>query len=97
KVLPERPLVNKSVNLPVCGSDKPDIHSYRPRAAHPVELAVLNHLEQFCLKVCCHLSDFIKEQGTGIGYLHNTLFGPHRAGKCPLLMAEKFTCKEFFS
>ena len=81
--------------VPVGGGDDPHVHRYGAGAAHPADLLLLEHPQQLGLQVKGHVSDFVQENGSGMGELEqalfSALFGP---GEGALLIAEQLAFQQ---
>ena len=96
QVLPEGPLVDLLLQLPVGGGGYPHIDLNVPQASYPLETPVLQKGQQLGLHEQGHFADLVQKDGPAVGQLHQALFGLARPGKGPLFVAKKLRFQQIF-
>src|SRR5713226_597750 len=71
KVLSEGPIFYHLFEIRTCGRDNTHVDLDGTVAANPLELPLLQYAQQFDLKRCRHVADFIEENGSTIGLLES--------------------------
>jgi hypothetical protein len=90
----ERAAVAQVLEVHVGGGDDPRLHGNVLLPAHPVEDAVLEHLEELDLHRRGHGADLVQEDGAVGGQLELAELAAHRAGEGPLLVAEELALQQ---
>ena len=77
------------VQRAISRGDHPDIHRHRLPPAYTIDLALLQHPQQFGLQSQIHLADFIQKQGAGVGHFKLAQFFLNGSGEGASLMPEE--------
>ena len=97
EVRPEPFLCHKLAEILMRGAQDAYVEGDHLRPAHAYQFPFLKHAQQPPLKGKRQVSDFIEEQGSGVGQLeHARLALTPRAGKRAFLIAEKFAFQQPF-
>jgi hypothetical protein len=89
QVLAERARRRLGREVAVGGGDDAHVHLDGLRAAHPLELLLLQHAQELGLQVEPHLADLVEQQRAAVRALEGALHALHRAGEAPLLVPEQ--------
>src|SRR5258708_33465536 len=72
KVLPERALDNRALQIAVRRGDHADVHPDRFASSQPFELALLEHTQKFQLHLTRYFADLVEEYSTPVSELETT-------------------------
>ena len=90
QILAEGVLAHRFGQVAVRGGDDADIDRHRPGAADPVDHALLDGAQEFCLQPHFHLGDFVEQQRAAVGLFELADAARDRAGERAFLVAEQF-------
>ena len=96
QILPELPLFDCGLELPVGGRDDPGIHFDGFLSPHPFEGLVLQHAQQLDLYVLADLTDLVQEDRAHVGQLEASPLAGHRSGERPPFVAEQLAFQKGF-
>ena len=96
KVFAEPPGLGFVQQVAVAGGDHAGIDADGLRVAHPLELMLLEHAEQFELQLGRGGVDFIEEDGAGVGGLEAAGAVGHGAGERAADVPEQFALQQVF-
>src|SRR5262245_46514475 len=96
EILTEPSFFNKTLQIPVSGSDNPNIYGNRCNSAHSFELPFLQKPQHLGLKFGRYIADLVEKDRTAMGQFDLARLTPMRTGKCSLFMAEQLALQEFF-
>ena len=94
EVLAEAPRLHLLVEATVRGGDQAHVDLQGRRAAHALELPVLDHPQQLGLELERQLADLVEEEGAAVGDLEPPLAQGGRPGEGALLVAEELALDE---
>ena len=94
EVLPEGPGFDGLQEIPIGRRNHPDVHLDRTRAAHAIELPVLEKPQELGLKPWLHVADLVQEDCPAVGDLELAAFLAGRPGEGALLMAKQLRFQE---
>ena len=89
QILAEGAGLDRRVEVAIGRGDQPEVDAHRPRAADPLELALLQRAQQLRLQVERQLADLVEKQRAAVGELEPSLLQAERAGERALLVAEE--------
>ena len=89
EVLPELPLGHGAAEVAVRRGDDPDVHLARARAAHRLELALLEDTEELPLELERKLAHLVEEDGPPVRQREATVATRGGAGEGAALVAEE--------
>src|SRR5262245_13880611 len=89
QVLPERPCRNCPLHVLVRRRQQPDVDLDGFRAAEPLELALLQHAQQFDLRVEVDVANLVQKQRAAFGELETSLLALLGAGERTALVAKQ--------
>jgi hypothetical protein len=89
EVLAKAPRRDLRLQVAVGGREDAHIHLTGLAAAHPQDLAFLQHAQQLGLEVGAGLSDLVQQQRAPVGPLEDPLAGPRRPREGALVVAEQ--------
>ena len=89
QIAAEAPLPHFLVQIAVGGGDDAHVDVDRPRAAEPLDLAVLQHAQQLRLQLERQLADLVEEDRAAVGQLEAAGLRRVRAGEGAALAAEQ--------
>src|SRR5439155_23838555 len=96
KILTKSSFGDRGIKVLVGRWDDVNINLERLRAAHALELPLLQHAEKFCLQCRREFSDLVEKNCAAVGYFQTPLMLIQRAGESSSFMPEQFTLKQRF-
>ena len=89
EVLAELPVGDHLGQAPVGRRDDTHVALQGPRAAEPLELVLLEHTQDLCLRIRAHVAHLVEEEAATIGLLEPADTLAIGAGEGPLLVTEQ--------
>src|SRR5690606_28661635 len=94
EVFAEIPVGNQLLEVLVGGGDEPDVDRLGPLVADTLNLAFLQHAQEFELQQRRDIADLVQEQRSAIGRLKQSDLVLHGAGEGALHVPEQFTFEQ---